>query len=285
VSVEEEFRAPVAGGEIAGWVQGSGPPALLLHGGPGMSDYLADLTKELSPVLTIARYQQRGLEPSVLDGDRSVEGHVADAVAVLDALGWDRAWVIGHSWGGHLAMHLAVARPDRLSGLLVLDALGAVPDGGGAALGENLTRDLTDEQRTFVEDYNAREEAGNGTPEEALAAFNVLWPHYFSDPAAAPPVPDFRMDLEGGLMTWQSITAHFEEGTLEKGLTQLQMPVLVIHGDASPVPPVEAERTAALIPGVTLRILPGVGHFPWKEDPGSMRREIEAFLAANPSPR
>ncbi len=285
MSVEEEFRAPVAGGEIAGWVQGSGPPALLLHGGPGMSDYLADLTKELSPVLTIARYQQRGLEPSVLDGDRSVEGHVADAVAVLDALGWDRAWVIGHSWGGHLAMHLAVARPDRLSGLLVLDALGAVPDGGGAALGENLTRDLTDEQRTFVEDYNAREEAGNGTPEEALAAFNVLWPHYFSDPAAAPPVPDFRMDLEGGLMTWQSITAHFEEGTLEKGLTQLQMPVLVIHGDASPVPPVEAERTAALIPGVTLRILPGVGHFPWKEDPGSMRREIEAFLAANPSPR
>ncbi len=285
MSVEEEFRAPVAGGEIAGWVQGSGPPALLLHGGPGMSDYLADLTQELSPVLTIARYQQRGLEPSVLDGDRSVEGHVADAVAVLDALGWDRAWVIGHSWGGHLAMHLAVARPDRLSGLLVLDALGAVPDGGGAALGENLTRDLTDEQRTFVEDYNAREEAGNGTPEEALAAFNVLWPHYFSDPAAAPPVPDFRMDLEGGLMTWQSITAHFEEGTLEKGLTQLQMPVLVIHGDASPVPPVEAERTAALIPGVTLRILPGVGHFPWKEDPGSMRREIEAFLAANPSPR
>src|SRR6266540_6246960 len=98
---EGEFRAPVPGGEIAGWVSGSGPPALLLHGGPGLSDYLEDLAAELSAVMTVARYQQRGLAPSVIEGDRTVEGHVADAVGVMDALGWDRAWAIGHSWGGH----------------------------------------------------------------------------------------------------------------------------------------------------------------------------------------
>ena len=51
---------------------------------------------------------------------------MADAVAVMDALGWDKAWVIGHSWGGHLAMHLAAARPDRVLGMVALDALGAV---------------------------------------------------------------------------------------------------------------------------------------------------------------
>src|SRR6185503_19741500 len=113
----KEFRAQVPGGEIVGSVEGSGPPALLLHGGPGMSDYLADLTEELSPVVTIARYQQRGLEPSVMDGDTSVEGHVADAVAVLDALGWDRAWVIVHSWGGHLAMHVCGGASGEAAGL------------------------------------------------------------------------------------------------------------------------------------------------------------------------
>ena len=281
MSGDKEFRAPAAGGEIVGSVQGSGPPALLLHGGPGMSDYLADLTEELAPVLTVARYQQRGLEPSVLDGDTSVEGHVADAVAVLDALGWDRAWVIGHSWGGHLAMHLAVAHPERLLGLVVLDALHAVGDGGTEAFTTKLMSGLTDAERAQVEEANAREEAGEGTEEESLAAFNILWPHYFSSPAVAPPVPDFRMDLDGGLKTWESINAHFAEGTLEKGLTQLRMPVLVIHGEASPIPPAEAEKTAALIPGSTLRIIPGVGHFPWIEEPGSMRREMEAFLAAN----
>ena len=278
---EQEFHAPVPGGEIVGWVRGSGPPALLLHGGPGLSDYLADLAAELSEVVTVARYQQRGLAPSVVDGDRTVEGHVADAVAVLDALGWDKAWVIGHSWGGHLAMHLAVAHPDRLLGLVAFDALGAVSDGGGEALGENLMRGLTEEQRAWVEEYSAREEAGEGTPEESLEVLRVLWPYYYGDPASATPMPEMRMDLQAQLTTWPSITAHFEAGTLERGLPQLRMPALVLHGAASPIPYAEAERTAALIPGVSLRILPGIGHFAWIEQPGSVAREMEALLAAS----
>lgn len=50
---------------------------------------------------------------------------MADAIAVLDQLGIDRAWAVGHSWGGHLALHLAVSRPDRLLGVVCIDALGA----------------------------------------------------------------------------------------------------------------------------------------------------------------
>jgi pimeloyl-ACP methyl ester carboxylesterase len=265
-------------------VRGIGPPALLLHGGPGMSDYLADLAAELSPVLTVARYQQRGLAPSVVHGDRTVEGHVADAVAVLDALGWDRAWVIGHSWGGHLAMHLAVARPERLLGMVAIDALGAVPDGGAVALGENLMRGLTDEERVRIEEYSVREEAGEGTAEESLEALRTLWPYYFGDPASAPPMPDMTIDLEGHLMTWRSVMQHFEDGTLEHGLAQLRMPALILHGAASPIPYSEAERVAELIPGASLRILPGVGHLAWMEQPGSVRREVEAFLAEASAP-
>ena len=244
-----------------------------------MSDYLADLAAELYPVMTIARYQQRGLTPSVVDGDRTVEGHVADAVAVMDALGWDRAWAIGHSWGGHLAMHLAAAQPDRVLGMVALDALGAVPDGGTEALGENLMRRLPEEERTRLESYYDREEAGEGSAEESLDALRTLWPYYFGDPASAPPMPEMRLDLEGHLMTWPSVKQHFEGGTLERGLAALRMPALVLHGDASPIPPVEAERSAALIPGATLRILPGIGHFAWIEEPGSVRREMEALLA------
>lgn len=267
-----------------GWVGGTGPPALLLHGGPGLSDYLADLATEVSGVMTVARYQQRGLAPSVVEGDRTVEGHVADAVAVLDALGWDRAWAIGHSWGGHLAMHLAVAWPERLIGMVAIDALGAVPDGGREALGENLMRRLPDAERRRLEEYWVREEAGEGTPEESLDVLRTLWPYYFGDPASAPPMPDMTMDLEGHLITWPSIMQHFEDGTLERGLGRLRMPALVLHGHASPIPYAEAERTAALIPGASLRILPGIGHFAWIEQPGSVRRELEALLAAHMDP-
>jgi proline iminopeptidase len=276
---EREFRAAAPGGEIVGWVSGSGPPALLLHGGPGMNDYLPALAVELSPVMTVARYQQRGLAPSVETGDRTVEGHVADALAVMDALGWERPWVIGHSWGGHLAMHLAVARPERVGGLVVLDALEALPDGGAAALGEHLTKRLSPAEKAYIEDYYAREEAGGGSGAESLEAFRIVWPFYFGNPDAAPPMPETRMDLDGQLVTWASINKHFEEGTLEAGLPGLTMPVLVVHGDASPIPAAEARRTAALIPGVRLTILEGIGHFPWLERPGSVRQEMEAMLA------
>ena len=277
---EREFRAAVPGGEIVGWVRGEGPSALLLHGGPGLSEYLAGLAAELAPVLNVARYQQRGLAPSVVEGDRTVEGHVADAVAVLDGLGWDQAWVIGHSWGGHLAMHVAVAHPERCLGLVAFDALGAVPDGGTEALGTNLLRDLPEPGRTWVDGYYKREEAGGGTMEESLEALRILWPYYFADPASASPMPEMRMDLDGHLQTWPSIMEHFKAGTLERGLAQLRLPALVLHGDASPIPASEAERTAALIPGGSLRILPGIGHFAWLEEPGSVRRELEAFLGA-----
>src|SRR5262245_49594237 len=98
-----------------------------------MTDYTAPLAELLHGYRTI-RYQQRGLPPSTLEGPFAIEAHVSDAIAVLDAMGIDRAWVIGHSWGGHLAFHLAAAHPERLLGLVGIDALGAVPDGGWSGL-------------------------------------------------------------------------------------------------------------------------------------------------------
>ena len=89
----------------------------------------SSLVEELDGLIDGVLPQQRGLEPSTLVGPRDVETHVADAIAVLDHLGWDRAWLIGHAWGAHLGMHIAVAHPERAAGLIALDALGALPAG------------------------------------------------------------------------------------------------------------------------------------------------------------
>ena len=43
-----KFRVPVPGGSITGWLVGDGPPVLILHGGPGLSDYTAPLAAELT---------------------------------------------------------------------------------------------------------------------------------------------------------------------------------------------------------------------------------------------
>ena len=277
---EREFRAEASGGTIVGWrTEESGPPALVLHGGPGMSDYLDTLIGELAGVLTMARFQQRGLDPSVLEGPRDVEAHVADVIAVLDALGWDRAWLAGHSWGGHLAMHAAVAHPERVLGLMVLDGLGAVGDGGMAALGPNLIAALSPEDREREIELDERDNRGEASEADKVEQMSLVWPYYFGDPSSAPPMPAFRMDPRS-IETWDSIVRHFEHGTLEHGLPALNMPVLVTHGERSPVPWVEAERTAALVPGARLVIQPGLGHFPWLEAPGSIRDAVKEFIGS-----
>src|SRR6059058_5034990 len=97
------FRAATESGQLAGWLAGDGPPVLAIHGGPGMTyDYLEAAVAELSTGYRVATFQQRGLAPSTQSGEFTVTEAVSDIVAVLDALGWDTAFIMGHSWGGHL---------------------------------------------------------------------------------------------------------------------------------------------------------------------------------------
>jgi proline iminopeptidase len=68
--------------------------------------------------------------PSTTEGPFDVETTIADAIAVMDGAGIDTSYLLGHSWGGHLAFHLAVAHQDRFKGLVPIDPLGAIGDGG-----------------------------------------------------------------------------------------------------------------------------------------------------------
>src|SRR6478609_4641664 len=136
-----DFATRDDGPLIAGRRAGSGPPVVLLHGGPGLGfGYLRDLADELAQENDVAWYQQRGLEPSAVEGPYSVAADVGDARRVLDALGWQRAYVVGHSWGGHLALHVAEAMPDRLFGVLAVDPLGSVGDGRWPEFDEEIFR-------------------------------------------------------------------------------------------------------------------------------------------------
>ena len=122
---EAPFELATGDGILHGHFGGTGIPALLLHGGPGLPDYMHGCAEELAGLFTTIRYTQRGVEPSTVGGPYTVESHVADAIAILDLFGQEKAWAVGHSWGGHLALHLAVAHPERLYGIACIDPLGA----------------------------------------------------------------------------------------------------------------------------------------------------------------
>jgi pimeloyl-ACP methyl ester carboxylesterase len=272
-----EFTASVPGGVITASRSGSGAPALILHGGPGLSDYTASLADELDDAFGVIRYQQRGLAPSTTSGPFDVDRHVADAIAVLGAAGADRAYVIGHSWGGHLAMHLAARHQDRLLGLVAVDPLGAVPDGGASDLGRILGERIAPEQAARAAELDERAMAGEGTVEDALEGLAIVWPGYFSSPLKAPPMPPLGLSLDCYAGAFGSINWHFEQHTLERGLPSVTIPTVFVLGAASPIPPRHGVASAALIPGARYVIEDDCGHFIWLERPGSVRRALQGI--------
>jgi pimeloyl-ACP methyl ester carboxylesterase len=275
---EEEFEVASEGAVLRGHVSGDGPPALLLHGGAAVDDYLEPLAAELAPLLMTYRYTQRGTPPSTGEPPYTVEAHMADALAVLDAFEIPQAWAVGHSWGGHLALHLAVARPERLLGVIAVDPLGAFGD-VFAEQDANLRRRLTAEAVARLDGIEARRRAGEVTEAELVERFALVWPQYFADdrhPLSASPVTHVGVEASIGVNC--SLAAHFERQTLAHGLPNVRLPVLFVHGELDAAPPRASAETAALVPGARVELIPDCGHFPWLEAPGEVARHVEAFL-------
>jgi pimeloyl-ACP methyl ester carboxylesterase len=274
------FTAATESGGLSGWVSGDGPRVLAVHGGPGMSyGYLDDAVTELATRYHVATYQQRGLAPSTEHGVFTVAEAVADIAAVLDGLGWDSAYLMGHSWGGHLVFHAAVAIPDRLSGVLSVDPLGAVGDGGGEAFGAEMVARVSEADRQRARDLDEKDMAGEATPEESLEALSLFWPSYYADRSSAPPMPHLELSQPANRGLWADLAARLPE--LESSLPSITVPFGVLVGELSPMPPIAGTDSAARIPGAWSHVEPGAGHFVWHEAPGCLLAAMDRLVATS----
>ncbi len=272
------FTAPTASGELAGHVSGEGPPVLALHGGPGLGyEYLDEAVDEVAARYRVATFQQRGLSPSVVEGEFTIAEAVGDIVAVLDALGWDTAYLLGHSWGGHLAFHAAAAIPERLAGVLAVDPLGAVGDGGSAAFGAELVARVRDADRPRLDELAAKEAADGLSLDEDLEQLRLVWPSYFADPAQAPEMPPVRMSQVSNQGLWGDLVARLSE--LEAALPSIAVPVAVLVGEGSPMPVTAGTDTAERIPGAWSYVVPGAAHFVWIEAPGAVLAAMDRLAS------
>jgi pimeloyl-ACP methyl ester carboxylesterase len=275
----EAFTIEGAGGKLGGWVAGDGVPVLLLHGGPGLSyEYLEGLGDELGTGFRVAAFQQRGLAPSTLDGPFTIAQAIEDVIAVLDGLGWSRAVLVGHSWGGHLVLRVAAAHPSRLNGVLAVDPIGVIGDGGTAAFEAEMSARTPKEGRDRAQELDERAMAGQGSADDGLEGLAIMWPAYFADPDDAPPMPPIRMSVEA----YSGLVGEMSDGLeqVAAGLGTGTVPYGVVAGAASPIPWGQAARTTAeLSPRAFLAVVPAAGHFPWLEVPGSVRTPLQRLIA------
>jgi pimeloyl-ACP methyl ester carboxylesterase len=203
----------------------------------------------------------------------SVEDLTDDAVAVLDALGWEGAHLFGHSMGGLIAQRVAIRHPRRV---LSLATSSAVPSD---ATGLSVLRYLRLARLPrFARLHYPQTPQGN--LELAVAVARLLAApgqrvdeqdvREFVAKEAAHQVASFRDQRAQS----RQIGAKWHGGLL----AQITAPTLVLHGSQDPLLRVSAARdVAAAVPGARLCLMPGVGHFPARDVWAGYADELRAL--------
>jgi proline iminopeptidase len=264
--------------------QGSGPPIVLLSGGPGFDvDYMiavAEFFPGRQKILLEQRGTGRSRPPKLSPEDLTLRTAVQDLDSLRQHLKQDRLFLVGHSWGGMLAMAYAAAHPDHVDRMILIDS-------GGPTLEFTSWFDDNIHARLRPEDEEAqrywRDAAKRGVAPEKVAIESVktILPGYFYDRAKALAFASqliegsYHPDVNAPLFS--DLSKSYD---LRGGLRSVDRPVLIVAGHQDPIGDKTAEDIHALLKSSTLVYLDKCGHFPWLEQPDALRNAIVSFLGA-----
>ena len=231
-------------------------------------DYLQPLVDELAAGYRVAVYQQRGLPPSTAGPPYDVATRSRTSSPCSTASAGSSAVVAGHSWGGHLLLHLLAAHPERIAAALAIDTLGGVGDGGEAEFDAEM---LPPHARRAISSASSIWSARPWPARQRRRPHGV-------DAAALAGVlrrsaprrrrsRGMRVSVEAYSATFESL--HAELPGLAARLAGVAVPTVLVHGAGSPMPVTASTDTAAAIgSAAVIQVLGGAGHFPWIERPG-----------------
>ena len=261
---------------------GQGYPLVLMHGGPGADHHSLLSLRPCADQYTLVFYDHRcngrseGAEVSSMTWDNLT----ADAEALRQELGFQKWAVLGHSFGGMVALEYALRYPDSLSHLLLVDTCGDtwwVRENAPQILAKRGFHRKTVE--TAKRYYTGQIELDEYTPSFLRLARAF---YYRLSPLV------LARDMAVGLRMKSRPEAFlFAARELLKGWTvmdrlgEIQVPTLVLAGrDDFQFPPEHQAQLAAGIPNAHLEIIERAGHNAPSERPEQVIQAIREFLAA-----
>ena len=244
--------------------QGYGEPMVFLHGWPDSWFSFSRVLRLLPAQFRAYALDQRGFG----DSERAVDGYAiaslaTDVRAFLDAVGVERATVVGHSFGSFVARRLAIAHPERVARLVLI--------GSGLPALNAVTREVQERLKDL--------------PDPVPPAFA----REFQAGTVHLPVPEAfferiifeSLKLPGHL--WREVLDNllaYEDATQ---LVRIAAPTLVLWGDRDALfPRADQEGLVAAIPDATLKIYRDTGHCPNWERPEAVVAELCAFMETPP---
>lgn len=265
-------------------VVGTGPPVLLMHGGPGADHYTMLPFRRLADRHTVIFYDHRcnGRSTGAPVTSMTWENLTADADALRGRLGFDRWAVVGHSFGGHVALEYALRYPDRLSHLVLLDT------GGSSRWSQQNAPELLARRGYSRRQVELARRWFNGEfePREMMPILFRIGHAYFSARGLRRLALTAREMVEGWRAKMRPEALIYTGRRLVKDwdvmnrLGEIEVPTLVIAGrDDFVFPPEHQAQLAAGIPNARLEIIEHAGHNPHSEQPGDVMSAAEAFLS------
>jgi proline iminopeptidase len=272
------------------WVEviGHGPPLLLMHGGPGADHWTLRPFRHLADQFRLVFYDHRcnGRSTGAQVETMTFENLSADADALREALGFERWAVLGHSFGGHVALEYALRYPDRLSHLVLLDT-GADSHWSRENAPEVVrARGYGGDKADLVRRWFH----GEIEPGDMFRILMRLGPIY--DPHMSPFGLLREVMLEGRHTKLRPDAFIYAGRTLLKGwtvvqrLSDIEMPTLVMAGREDFIFPPECQEVLARgIPDAQLRLIEGAGHNPHEERATVVMDAVREFLRSGAAAR
>jgi proline iminopeptidase len=275
----------VPGGRVWTGTYGDGPavPLLVLHGGPGMPSYYLEPLAELARERPVVLYDQLGCGRSERPDDPSlwtVDRAVAEMEAVRHALGLGEVHVLGHSWGGFLALAHAGRHGHGVDSLVLSSPL--VSTAAWVEDAEALVATLPADVQATIADHERRQSFDD---KAYLRATDAFYRRFFCtlDPWPAALERTMRELGEGPYTTLWGPSEFTQTGSLRGAdltptLERLDVPSLWLGGDRDEVAPARlagfAERSSGRV-----EVFEGGSHCLHLEQTERYLRVVGAFLA------
>ncbi len=245
-------------------VSGRGAPVVFIHGWTHNMSVWDDQVAALKSQFRIVRLDRRGSGRSTGRSDQSADPQ--DILLLLEALHIPKAYLVGHSRGGDVALRFAAAYPQRVAGLVLY---GAFPEGFPRP---------PEVDQFFSSLPSVAQKNGLDSVGKLLLSSPIAW------------IPPGRNDIsERYRRLWASYSGkdlldpqpesrRVPEPTIEQ-IRRLRVPTLVIVGDhEAPFIAVAADSLAHWIPGAKKVVIPNAGHGAHFAQPASFNSALQDFI-------
>ena len=263
---------------------GRGKPLLLLHGWPEFWLTWKPVMARLADRYTLIAPDLRGFGDSDKPtGPYGPDQHTDDMLALLDALGIDRAGVVGHDVGGAVMQPLARKAPDRIAGLLLFDFV--YPGIGPRMAAPDRLNHIWYQSFHQMEMAPALVGASRENCRTYIGHFLRNWTHRKA--AFDDVIEDFADNffkpgnLAGGFAHYRA--SHAGRVKMMQGeapaLPPITVPTCIRWAEHDPLFPYSwTDRLGETFSNLDLAMFPDVGHFPHREDPDHAAAEIAGFF-------